>query len=130
MPTYEYTCKDCGHTFDIVQSMRDDALTVCPVCGGELRKVFHAAAIAFKGSGFYATDNRKKGSGGGSTSEKSERSDSSEKSDKSDGSDRSGKSEKSEKSDKSDTPAAPAKKDPKPADSSSSRSEPKKGSTA
>jgi putative FmdB family regulatory protein len=137
MPTYEYTCKQCGHTFDVVQSMRDDALTVCPVCGGELRKVFHAAAIAFKGSGFYATDNRKKGSGGGSSSERSEKSeksdrsegsDKSEKSEKSERSEKSEKSEKSERSEKSDAPASP-KKETKPADTSSSGSEPKKGST-
>ena len=59
MPTYEYICKSCGHLFEIVQSMRDDPLTECPLCGGELRKVFTAPAIAFKGSGFYATDQRK-----------------------------------------------------------------------
>src|SRR5918996_1469181 len=56
MPTYEYTCRDCGHTFDIVQSMWDEALTMCPECGGSLRKVFAPPAISFKGSGFYATD--------------------------------------------------------------------------
>ena len=56
MPTYEYTCRDCGHTFEIVQSMWDDALTMCPECGGSLRKVFAPPAISFKGSGFYATD--------------------------------------------------------------------------
>ena len=60
MPTYEYACKDCGHSFEIVQSMKDDALTVCPECGGSLRKVFAPPAIAFKGSGFYATDHREK----------------------------------------------------------------------
>lgn len=60
MPTYEYTCRDCGHTFDIVQSMWDDALTMCPECGGSLRKVFAPPAISFKGSGFYATDHGKK----------------------------------------------------------------------
>lgn len=60
MPTYEYVCKNCGHLFEIVQSMRDDALTGCPECGGELRKVFAPPAIAFKGSGFYATDHGKK----------------------------------------------------------------------
>jgi putative FmdB family regulatory protein len=59
MPTYEYTCRDCGHTFDIVQKMADDALTICRRCGGRLRKVFAAPAIAFKGSGFYATDHGK-----------------------------------------------------------------------
>ena len=40
--------------------MSDDTLTVCPECGGELRKVFAPPAISFKGSGFYATDHGKK----------------------------------------------------------------------
>jgi putative FmdB family regulatory protein len=60
MPTYEYTCRDCGHTFEIVQSMLDETLTMCPECGGSLRKVFAPPAISFKGSGFYATDHGKK----------------------------------------------------------------------
>jgi putative FmdB family regulatory protein len=60
MPTYEYVCKRCGHLFEIVQSMKDDTLTECPECGGELRKVFAAPAISFRGSGFYATDHGKK----------------------------------------------------------------------
>ena len=60
MPTYEYVCKSCGHIFEIVQSMKDDPLTECPECGGELRKVFAPPAIAFEGSGFYATDHGKK----------------------------------------------------------------------
>jgi len=72
MPTYEYRCRDCGHSFDIVQKMRDDQLTHCPECGGELRKVFTAPAISFKGSGFYATDHGSKGKkpSSGDTSEK------------------------------------------------------------
>jgi putative FmdB family regulatory protein len=60
MPTYEYACKSCGHRFEVVRSMRDEPLTVCPECGGELRKVFAPPAISFKGSGFYATDHGKK----------------------------------------------------------------------
>jgi putative FmdB family regulatory protein len=60
MPTYEYVCRNCGHRFEVVRSMRDEPLTVCPECGGELRKVFAPPAIAFKGSGFYATDHGKK----------------------------------------------------------------------
>jgi putative FmdB family regulatory protein len=60
MPTYEYRCRNCGHTFDVVQAMIDEPLTVCPVCGGELRKVFAPPAISFKGSGFYSTDRRTK----------------------------------------------------------------------
>jgi putative FmdB family regulatory protein len=62
MPTYEYVCRSCGHLFEVVQSMRDDPLTECPQCGGELRKVFAPPAISFKGSGFYATDHGKKSS--------------------------------------------------------------------
>jgi len=64
MPTYEYLCKSCGHLFEIVQSMRDEPLTECPECGGVLRKVFAPPAIAFKGSGFYATDQRKSSGAG------------------------------------------------------------------
>jgi putative FmdB family regulatory protein len=60
VPTYEYVCRDCGHRFEIVQSMWDDPLTMCPECGGSLRKVFAPPAISFKGSGFYTTDHGKK----------------------------------------------------------------------
>jgi putative FmdB family regulatory protein len=60
VPTYEYACRDCGHTFEIVQSMWDEPLTMCPECGGSLRKVFAPPAIAFKGTGFYATDHGKR----------------------------------------------------------------------
>ena len=62
MPTYEYRCKDCGEDLEVVQAFTDDPLTECPTCGGELRKVFAVPGITFKGSGFYKTDNRSKGS--------------------------------------------------------------------
>ncbi|MDF2496763.1 FmdB family zinc ribbon protein [Arthrobacter koreensis] len=58
MPTYAYACKDCGHAFDIQQSFTDDSLTVCPECGGNLRKKFNSVGVVFKGSGFYRTDSR------------------------------------------------------------------------
>ena len=58
MPTYEYRCRSCGEPLEVVQSFSDDPLTECPVCGGQLRKVFQAVGIAFKGSGFYKTDSR------------------------------------------------------------------------
>jgi putative FmdB family regulatory protein len=58
MPTYEYRCTDCGNRIEAFQRIGDDPLTVCEVCGGTLRKVFHPAGIVFKGSGFYATDSR------------------------------------------------------------------------
>ncbi|MEY2570508.1 MAG: hypothetical protein QOE63_858 [Acidimicrobiaceae bacterium] len=62
MPTYEYRCKDCGDELEVVQSFTDDALTKCPTCGGNLRKVFGNVGITFKGSGFYKTDSRAGGS--------------------------------------------------------------------
>ena len=58
MPTYEYACKSCGEHLEVVQSFKDDALTMCPACGGPLRKVFGSIGISFKGSGFYKTDSR------------------------------------------------------------------------
>ena len=71
MPTYSYACRDCGHAFDIQQAFTDDALTVCPNCGGQLRKVFGAVGVTFNGSGFYRTDSRgtkSSGVSGGSSS--------------------------------------------------------------
>ncbi|AEF83890.1 type I antifreeze protein [Treponema primitia ZAS-2] len=64
MPTYEYECKSCGHSFEAVQSMKDEALKECPLCGKEIRRVINGGTgIIFKGSGFYVTDNSQKGSG-------------------------------------------------------------------
>ncbi len=58
MPVYAYACKDCGHAFDIRQSFSENALTVCPECGGDLRKKFNTVGVVFKGSGFYRNDSR------------------------------------------------------------------------
>jgi putative FmdB family regulatory protein len=70
MPTYEYQCEKCKGTFEIFQSMKDDALQVCPKekCrmetwgkGKVKRLVGAGAGLIFKGSGFYITDYRSKG---------------------------------------------------------------------
>ena len=58
MPTYQYACTECGHSFEQFQSFSEDALTVCPVCDGRLRKLFNAVGVVFKGSGFYRNDSR------------------------------------------------------------------------
>ena len=63
MPTYSYACKKCDHAFDVQQAMADAALTECPKCGGELKKVFGNVGVSFKGSGFYRTDSAKPTSG-------------------------------------------------------------------
>jgi putative FmdB family regulatory protein len=58
VPTYQYTCTECGEPLEAVQKFTDAPLSVCPACGGRLRKVFSAVGIVFKGSGFYRTDSR------------------------------------------------------------------------
>ena len=58
MPTYEYECQACHERVEAVQRFADPSLTTCPLCGGELRKVFSAVGIVFKGSGFYKNDSR------------------------------------------------------------------------
>ncbi len=67
MPTYEYSCAKCGHTFEKVQSIKDNPLDTCPkeACPrkpwgkGKVKRVIGAGAgLLFKGSGFYITDYR------------------------------------------------------------------------
>ena len=59
MPTYEYKCQHCGHTFEAFQSMKDEPLSVCEICNGLVKRMIGAGAgIIFKGSGFYCTDYR------------------------------------------------------------------------
>ncbi|MBI3111458.1 MAG: zinc ribbon domain-containing protein [Ignavibacteriales bacterium] len=58
MPTYDYRCTDCGHTFEEFQSMSSELLRTCPSCGKPALKrlMGGGAGMIFKGSGFYLTD--------------------------------------------------------------------------
>lgn len=60
MPTYDYECDSCDHTFEQFQYISEDPLTDCPKCKApKLRRLFGTgAALMFKGSGFYETDYR------------------------------------------------------------------------
>jgi len=78
VPTYQYTCTECGEPVEVVQKFTDEPLTVCSACGGRLRKVLSPVGIVFKGSGFYRTDSRK----GPLTADKPEKSEKSEKAEK------------------------------------------------
>lgn len=60
MPTYEYECTQCGHTFDVFQRITADPLSSCPKCKGTLRRLIGGGmGVIFKGSGFYTTDYKK-----------------------------------------------------------------------
>jgi putative FmdB family regulatory protein len=65
VPTYDYQCRSCGHTIEVIHSMLESGPATCDRCGGELRRILYPAGIIFKGSGFYKTDSRASGSGGG-----------------------------------------------------------------
>lgn len=56
MPTYEYECLKCKRVFEIRQRISEPALTVCDVCGGEVRRLLSAAPFILKGEGWYVTD--------------------------------------------------------------------------
>jgi putative FmdB family regulatory protein len=56
MPLYEYLCSSCNQRIEVIQSINDAPRTQCPKCGGDMKKLFSAPAIQFKGSGFYKTD--------------------------------------------------------------------------
>ncbi len=62
MPTYEYECQACGHAFEELQTMTDAKLTKCPKCHKNklARLISSGSGMIFKGSGFYATDYKKK----------------------------------------------------------------------
>ncbi|NQU40217.1 MAG: zinc ribbon domain-containing protein [Lentisphaerae bacterium] len=59
MPTYDYECQKCGHSFEKFQSMTEERLKTCPKCKGAVKRLIGTGAgIIFKGSGFYETDYR------------------------------------------------------------------------
>ncbi len=61
MPIYEYQCENCSHRFELRQGFNDKPVETCPLCQGNVRRILSPTPIIFKGSGFYATDNRGKG---------------------------------------------------------------------
>jgi len=57
MPTYDYKCLECNHTFETFQSIKDSHLTECPQCGGKIKRLIGTGTTPiFKGTGFYQTD--------------------------------------------------------------------------
>ncbi len=93
MPLYDYACSKCGHTLEVRHGFNESYDKPCALCGAPVRRVFNAAPVLFKGSGFYVTDSRR---GSGGTKEEKPKSDTGAPS----------KAEKTEKSEKK--PAEPA----------------------
>jgi putative FmdB family regulatory protein len=69
MPLYDYACTKCGKIREVRHGFNERFDEPCEACGSPLRRVFNAAPVLFKGSGFYVTDSRRTGS-----SEKAEKS--------------------------------------------------------
>ena len=93
MPIYTYRCESCGVQFERHQFFNDAPLKICPECRKKtLRKVITPTKVIFKGSGFYATDNRSP-SGSSSRESKSEKKEESSSNSKADDSKSNEKSE-------------------------------------
>ena len=61
MPLYDYKCTQCGKVTEVRHGFNESHADPCPACGGTVQRVFSAAPIVFKGSGYYITDSRKSG---------------------------------------------------------------------
>ncbi|HRX81557.1 MAG: zinc ribbon domain-containing protein [Planctomycetaceae bacterium] len=100
MPTYDYECDACGHTFELFQTISEPVKKKCPECKKQkLRRLFGTgAAVMFKGSGFYTTDYRSDSYKKAAEADKKSTSDSSSKSES-----KSSESKSSDASSKSDS---------------------------
>ncbi|MBI4307306.1 MAG: zinc ribbon domain-containing protein [Chloroflexi bacterium] len=65
MPIYEYECSQCRHRFERRQGFHEEPIAMCPQCDSKARRVIHASAVIYKGSGWYVTDYAHKSVAGG-----------------------------------------------------------------
>lgn len=71
MPTYEYECQDCGHTFDAFHGIKAEPISVCPKCKGKVKRIVGTSGgFLFKGTGFYCTDFKNSGGSAPAKSDK------------------------------------------------------------
>ncbi len=72
MPLYDYQCRSCKQIKEVRHGFKETFTDPCASCGGEMQRLFSAAPIVFKGSGFYVTDSRKSSGGGDAPAPKAE----------------------------------------------------------
>ncbi len=72
MPAYDFRCKSCRHTFEVVRPAGESSPPECPECGGDTKRVFTPVGVHFKGSGFYSTDSKGKNAAAASSDAKPE----------------------------------------------------------
>lgn len=70
MPLYEYKCKSCEKTFEVLQKMNEEPMTECLYCCGSVEKLVSSTSFQLKGSGWYVTDYKNNGSQASSNQEK------------------------------------------------------------
>jgi putative FmdB family regulatory protein len=57
MPIYEFSCAKCGHRFEMMQRMSEEAIPPCPECRSKrTKKLMSASGFLLKGSGWYKTE--------------------------------------------------------------------------
>ncbi len=111
MPLYEYECENCGEVFEVMQKFVDEPLATHPKCGGKVHRLISAAALQFKGSGWYVNDYAKGGAGSAKSGDS--------------GNGDSKKSDSPAGSSSASDSGSTASRDKKPADATSSSSETK-----
>jgi putative FmdB family regulatory protein len=72
MPTYDYGCGKCGHTFEVFEGITAEGPRTCPRCGlgGARRLISTGSGFIFKGSGFYTTDYKRSSASSSASKEK------------------------------------------------------------
>tara|TARA_B100000745_G_C20021486_1_gene347355 strand:+ start:167 stop:487 length:321 start_codon:yes stop_codon:yes gene_type:complete len=105
MPTYEYECDACGYSFEQFQSMLDKELKKCPKCAKRklVRLIGSGTGVIFKGTGFYETDYKNKGSADSKAASEPKKESKKETASASNSTKKAAKSSKSKKSDTSST---------------------------
>ena len=62
MPLYEYRCRACEKVFEYIQGLSEGPKRKCEDCAGRLEKLVSRSGFVLKGSGWYETDFKGKGS--------------------------------------------------------------------